>query len=910
MNDGEPQTDEPGSEIKSSVASQCCNLFANMQEAVVLHELVVDDQGEPIDYRIIDANHQFEVQTGFKRSAIVGKLASQVYGVSPAPFLKEFASVALGGGPRKLEAQHSASDRVSSISVVCTGPKGFATILADITDAKAQAEAIEKNRLSLRALLDVQPHLVWLKDHEGRFLAVNNAFAQACGQPNPEAVVGKTDLDVWPVSLAEAYRADDANVILAGSQKVVEELIADVDGARWYETYKSPVFAPDGSIVGTTGISRDITDRKRNEEQRLQAERKLGKILDFAPEPIAVINARDEWTFVNQAFCELCGYQRAELVGRKISELDLWDDSDVAARVAQQSDRASVDNGFEGILRSRNGVRHYVEFAITVAEFDEATSRILVGRDVTRSRLAEASAARSRERLLSVSELAHIGHYVIDLVGGAVSWTPELFRIVGRDAESYQPTLEGVRQLLHGEDVPLANAAVELALSTGQAQRLNLRVVRPDGEVRHCLTIIEVERNDGSQGPRVHGLMQDLTELRRAEEERRTLELQVMQSQKLESLGVLAGGIAHDFNNLLTSILGNADLARLELEPNDPVQSYLCDIDQVSRRAADLCRQMLAYSGKGRFVVQPISLNALVREMAHLLSVSISKKVVLKFDFFDNLPCVIADGTQMRQVVMNLITNASEAIGNSSGLVTLSTGVMDYCADDHKEFICDSGSLPAGRYVLVEVTDTGCGMSEETRSRIFDPFFTTKFTGRGLGLAAVLGIVRGHKGGLQVISELGRGTTFRILLPAHHATPVAMVSEDNSDADWRSEGLVLLADDEESIREMGRRVLERAGFEVLLAVDGREALEQIAQHRGRLRLVILDMTMPSLDGEACYRKLRELDPELKVLMTSGYNEQEVIRRFEGQGLAGFIQKPYRGSDLIPVIRKVLGDQEI
>jgi CheY-like chemotaxis protein len=306
--------------------------------------------------------------------------------------------------------------------------------------------------------------------------------------------------------------------------------------------------------------------------------------------------------------------------------------------------------------------------------------------------------------------------------------------------------------------------------------------------------------------------------------------------------------------------------------------------------------------------VQPLSFNDVVREMVHLLSVSISKKVVIKYNLFSNLPSVMADATQMRQVVMNLITNASEAIAEVSGVVTLSTGVMD-CDDEYfKGVVGDSEFHPAGQYVYLEVSDTGCGMDPETMSRIFDPFFTTKFTGRGLGLAAVLGIVRGHKGALRVYSEKGRGTTFKILLPAHHQPAPAVDSPNNDARVWRGKGLVLLVDDEESIRSMGRRMLERAGFKVIVAADGREALDLFAQHKAEIRLVILDMTMPHLDGEACYRELRRVDPEVRVIMTSGYNEQDVISRFIGKGLAGFVQKPYKGSDLLPMIRKVLGEE--
>jgi two-component system cell cycle sensor histidine kinase/response regulator CckA len=306
--------------------------------------------------------------------------------------------------------------------------------------------------------------------------------------------------------------------------------------------------------------------------------------------------------------------------------------------------------------------------------------------------------------------------------------------------------------------------------------------------------------------------------------------------------------------------------------------------------------------------VQPLSLNEVVREMAHLLGVSISKKVVIKYDLFRGLPSVMADATQIRQVVMNLITNASEAIGEASGVVTLSTRVMD-CDDEYlKGVVDDNDPHPAGRYVCLEVCDSGCGMDRATLGRIFDPFFTTKFTGRGLGLAAVLGIVRGHKGALRVYSEKGRGTTFKILLPAHQQEAPPPALDKDSGKTWRGHGLVLVVDDEESVRNMGRRLLERAGFEVVMAADGQQAVDLFARHQERIRLVLLDMTMPRLDGEACYRELRRVDGGVKVIMTSGYSEQEVVSHFVGKGLAGFVQKPYKAADLLPIVRKALGEE--
>jgi PAS domain S-box-containing protein len=386
--------------------------------------------------------------------------------------------------------------------------------------------------------------------------------------------------------------------------------------------------------------------------------------------------------------------------------------------------------------------------------------------------------------------------------------------------------------------------------------------------------------------------------------DQRNLEQQMLHSQKLESLGVLAGGIAHDFNNLLTGILGNADLAKTEMSPLAPSRASLEGIEVAARRAADLCRQLLAYSGRGKFIIQPLSLQELVEEMGHLLSVSISKKVVLKYHFSKGLPAVEADATQIRQVIMNLIVNASEAIGERSGVISVTVGLAN-CDEAYLKSCFGADRLHPGDYVYLEVADTGHGMDKTTMDRIFDPFFSTKFTGRGLGLAAVLGIMRGHHGAVKVYSEEGRGTTFKLLFPASDSSARRLEAKPQIVAGYHASGKILLADDEETIRNLGRRMLQRAGFEVIVACDGREAIEKFIKEKDSISLVILDLTMPHSDGEVCYREMRQITPGVKVILSSGYNEQDIVSRFAGKGLAGFVQKPYTTDELLAKIRQAL-----
>ncbi|QXE88968.1 response regulator [Geomonas subterranea] len=400
-------------------------------------------------------------------------------------------------------------------------------------------------------------------------------------------------------------------------------------------------------------------------------------------------------------------------------------------------------------------------------------------------------------------------------------------------------------------------------------------------------------------GDRVIWSAHDITQRKRAEEERLKLEKQMLHAQKLESLGVLAGGIAHDFNNILTVIVGNTDLALMRLAPESPVIDNLRRIETAAARASDLAHQMLAYSGKGHFVTEELDLNRLVEEMGQMLSVSVSKKAQLVYNLGRPLPSITGDATQIRQVLMNLVINASEAIGDESGIITISTGRLE-CTEPYFNGGWLSDPIQPGLYAYVEVSDNGCGMDRETMAKIFDPFFTTKFTGRGLGMAAVLGIVRGHLGAIRVYSEPEKGSTFKVILPADGAAVEPHHAESAPEQAWRGSGTVLLIDDEDTIRALASEMLGELGFEVVTAADGREGME-IFRSRNDIVLVLLDLTMPHMDGEQCFRELRRLDPRVKVVMSSGFSEHEVSGKFLGRGISGFVQKPYKLSALRDVL---------
>jgi PAS domain S-box-containing protein len=398
----------------------------------------------------------------------------------------------------------------------------------------------------------------------------------------------------------------------------------------------------------------------------------------------------------------------------------------------------------------------------------------------------------------------------------------------------------------------------------------------------------------------------DISLLKRAAAERKEFERKLQETQKLESLGVLAGGIAHDFNNILTGILGNASLARIDLPDHSPADENLRSIIEGSQRAADLCRQMLAYSGKGTFVVRNLSLNRLVHDTAHLLKISISKGADLHFNLHESLPAIEADATQIRQVIMNLVINASEAIGEGGGSINLSTGLAEAEREDFvKGELTVTQEALRGTCVFLEVADSGIGMDAETKAKIFDPFFTTKFTGRGLGLAAVLGIVRGHKGALRIDSAPGKGTTFRIYFPIAKGAVEADAAVPNGNVTWHGRGSVLVVDDEETVRNTAALMLRKLGFDVTMVADGREAVEAFEKEPSKYSVVLMDLTMPHLCGERAFEQLRQIRADVGILLMSGFNEHEAASRFAGKPLSSFIQKPFRFDELSSAVHGIL-----
>jgi two-component system, cell cycle sensor histidine kinase and response regulator CckA len=656
------------------------------------------------------------------------------------------------------------------------------------------------------------------------------------------------------------------------------------------------------SSLMVVGLARISPFEKHSEAVRRELARAKAdweRTFDAVPDLICILDPEHRILRANRAFAERLGREPKQVAGEKchdcIHGIDCPPNYCPHTKTLADGRSHAVE-----VSVSRLGSDFLVTTTPLSGEAGETAGSVHVARDITDLKRVEASLRESERKFRLIAENTSDGLVVFE--GGEIVYTsPSYNRIMGYgETEIVGWTAEKILDALHPDDrEPIAERIDEAKKNREARLTYRFRVRKPDGSYVWREDHTRLIYDAAGEMTRAYIVARDITEQVRIQEELRDMERRLHQTQKLESLGVLASGIAHDFNNLLMAILGNADLAAMDLAPADPALESVLEIERASRRAAELCRQMLAYSGRGRFVVEIVDIHALIREIADFLNVSISKKALLDLRLADGPAPVRGDATQIRQVVMNLVINASDAMENRTGRIALSSRIRDMSGE---ELTGDPpmDPLPAGRYVEIEVADTGCGMDPETLDRLFEPFFTTKSSGRGLGMSAVLGIVRGHRGSLGVESEPGIGTTFRVHLPLAEPSeetpdpfPGSGDASGNSpdDSPFRGEGLVLVVDDEPEIRELAGKMLERIGFRVRFAVDGWDALRRYAE-APPVDLVLLDMTMPEMDGVEAFRELVKIDPEVRVVVSSGYSAHEIAPRFPGKNFLGVIEKPY------------------
>jgi PAS domain S-box-containing protein len=633
--------------------------------------------------------------------------------------------------------------------------------------------------------------------------------------------------------------------------------------------------------------------------------------VDYAIFHMSLDGTIESW---NPGAARIFGYEPGEIIGRHGSILFTPEDNlmgvpEEEARNAAKSGRAE-DSRWH--LR-KDGSRFWANGVMLGLRDDDG---ILIGlakiiRDDTERKRAEEQLQYQQNLADAITSNAAEGMLLIDNEGRVTFINPTAQAMLGWTQEELVGEL--LHDKLHCHDSPRGPHSSHdcphlEVLRTGETVRTAEDFFRHrDGRMVPVSCSVAPIRSDSIVAGAVM-VIRDLTQQRLAEAAERENEQALQQAQKLESIGVLAGGIAHDFNNLLTGIMGNAGLARRAITTGRTEQAatLLRDVLSASERAADLTRQLLAYAGKGRFVILPVDLAKLVGEVSTLIRASISKKITLVIDVPEDCPLVEADRAQLQQLVMNLVINGGEAIGDEPGTLTVRVRT-EHFTERRERPRAEGFPIVTGDYVRIDVTDTGAGMDQETRTRIFEPFFTTKFLGRGLGLSAALGIVRSHRGAISVRSEPGQGTTFTVLLPVQREPRRAERVSGHAlvDREIQGSGTVLVADDEEGVRSLVSNVLEDAGYTVELAADGAEAVERLQQLGDAVRLVLLDLTMPILGGAETATELRRIQPEVPIIAMSGYGDVEVMHRFSEAGVTDFLPKPFTPDQLTAKVRDVL-----
>lgn len=660
-----------------------------------------------------------------------------------------------------------------------------------------------------------------------------------------------------------------------------------------------------GAMGWTWFLRRQVMSRTRelqllNRSLR-EKERFLQAIVEHLPVAVFGKDPRKNFAYTvwNKRSEELFGLKAEEALGRSDQDFEPPEDAAQFRRSDETCirERRPIDIPDDRSLSRSHEV--ILLHTVKVPIFDEDGEPwmvLAISEDVTRRLRTEAELRRSQASLTEAQRITHLGSWDWDPASGRSHGSDELHRILGLPLQE-PPSLSRVLRATHPADRRTLTEFLRTALKEKQAASLDHRLILPEKGLRHLHTNLEVRLDANGNLAQILGTTQDVTERQHAEEALR-------QAQKLEGLGVLAGGIAHDFNNLLTAILANLNLAQATIPEDSKADRYLKHMETTVLRAADLTRQMLAYSGRGTFVIQALDLNRVASEITQLLRASIPKKVDLRYELMPELPAIEADIAQLQQVLMNLVTNASEAIGDQEGAITLRTGVRSLGPED-----LDQGfpgqELHPGRFVVLEVSDTGCGMDEHTRDHLFEPFFTTKFSGRGLGLSALRGILKGHHAGIQIDSALGEGSTFRVFFPARtEGEEVAAPDQATEEFPALAPGTILLVDDEAVVLASTRGMLESLGYEVVEARDGLEALERFREHGPGFAAVLLDLTMPRMDGHEALQELRRLSPDLRVILCSGYHEQEALRNIRSGDPVGFLHKPFSLADLRAALGKM------
>jgi PAS domain S-box-containing protein len=766
---------------------------------------------------------------------------------------------------------------------------------ADITERKGAEEALRQSEERYRAVVEQCSEGIYLLDPDKKQISHTNRAIQN--------MLGYTSKEISKRIVYDLL-AHDKEDVDSKMQQVIKEKHYFV-GERKYRRKDGSLLDVEASasLIYFGGrevlcvVVRDISERKRAEEALKESEKRYRDIFENVSDLLYFHDLRGNFIQTNLAFQKESGYGQEEL--RNLNIMDLI--AEAYKHEFEDYFKRILEKGKdEGLMRvmTKNGSELIVEYKSSLVYGPQGPIEVRgSARDITERVLAAKALKQSEEKYRTILESIEDGYYEVDVTGSFTFFNDSFCRILGYSEDELMGINYG--KYCAPADVERVYQTFNRVYATSESvKRFDWEIIKKDGDKVHLEVSVYLMKNPEGQRIGFGGIVRDITERKRAEKERRKLEAQVVQAQKMEAIGTLAGGIAHDFNNLLMGIQGRTSLMTIDTHLPRPHLEHLKGIEDCVRSAADLTKQLLGFARGGRYEVKPTDLNETVKNQNRLFGRT-KKEITIHAKYGKDLWPAEVDEGQIEQVLLNLYVNAWQAMPGG-GELYLQTENVTLDEDFAKPF-----TVEAGKYVKISVTDTGVGMDDATRQRIFEPFFTTKEMGRGtgLGLASAYGIIKNHGGFINVYSEKGVGTTFNIYLPASEKE----VIEDKmlSDEVLKGTETILLVDDEEMVADAGGQLLEEIGYSVLIARSGKEAIEIYEKNRDQIGLVILDMIMPVMGGGETYDRLKEANPDIKVLLSSGYSINGEASEILDRGCSGFIQKPFNVKELSQKIRGIL-----
>ena len=858
---------------------------------------------------ILDVNNSYCRMVGYSQEELLNLHISNIDAIdTPEDVATRFEKVILSGSLRFESKQRCKNGSILDVEVTANYSLlfggSFFSFVRDITEQKNAEIALRNSETKLSAIFHASPDSININRlADGVFVDVNAGFVSLFGYSS-EDIIGmpSTEIGVWVDPENRHFLARQLK-----EQGYVSNLEAQLrckDGSILTVLVSSRLIEISGDLC-TLNIARDITEYNQMQDSLRVSEERFRLFMDNSPTIAWIKDEQGRHVYLSKTYQQRFGVTLKDY--RDQTDYELW--SPECAEQFRKNDLCvlSTNLPIEVIEETENSDGSKCYWLSTKFPFiDPSGQKFVAGiaSDITDRKVAEEKLAESEKKYRLMVESAGDSISVMDFEGKMLTVNPTACRMLGYTYDELislsADKIDAKPEEINGNALTL----METGYYSGESE-----FVRKDGST--VPVSIDARKILWEGHPAILSICRDITDRKKSESERLELERQLLHAHKLESLGVMAGGIAHDFNNLLQSILGNMELATSTLESESESQKHIFYATKAAKRASHLTNLMLTYAGKGFVTKKNLNLNDMIREYIDLLRSAATTSVAIKLSLFAELPDVRANEAQIQQILMNLISNGSESIDSLDGCISISTGVTT-CDHQYLDATLLHENVIPGNFVYIDVSDNGCGMGKDTLKRLLDPFFTTKFTGRGLGMSVVMGILKSHGGTLLVDSEPGRGTAIRVLLPVLDTfTPAVALAAVSSFDDARMSldeafsGVALVVDDERHVLKTCAKMVELAGFRVITAHDGLDAVATYREYQDEIDLVLMDLTMPKMDGLTAMAGIYEIRPDIKVILASGFNQEELSERITGKAPSGFIRKPYSMSVLSAELHRVM-----